>query len=168
MTATLDLPPLHAPFAGGDPRDALKDARGCSVDSCARSTEKGAHGLCGVHYARRRRGAPLGGAALLRDPARTVAERVYPRLQLDDTTGCWLWTGALRNGYGAVGVGRRVLYVHRWVFEDLITEVPDGLVLDHLCVNRPCANPWHVEPVTLAVNNERGGDTRGTRKEAAA
>ena len=119
-----------------------------------------------MHWQRIKRTGSAGHATLYRDPSRTDAERIYPRIVESD--GCWIWTGAIRNGYGAVGIGRHVEYVHRWVYQDLVGEIPDGLVIDHLCVNRACANPEHLEPVTRAVNNARGGLTQGTRKVAVA
>ncbi|MBD5787131.1 HNH endonuclease [Cellulosimicrobium terreum] len=121
-----------------------------------------------MHYARQRRGVDLGSAGYVRRPGRTVEERVFDRLVEDTAAGCWVWQGATRNGYGVLGLDERVVYVHRWVYEHMIAAVPDGLVIDHLCVNRLCANPEHLEPVTRAVNNARGGETTGTRKAVAA
>lgn len=70
--------------------------------------------------------------------------------------GCWEYTGARRNGYGAVGVDDRTVYVHRYVYERLVGPIPPGLVLDHLCRNRACFNPAHLEPVTQRENCRRG------------
>jgi hypothetical protein len=134
----------------------------CKVPGCEDETSKGGWGYCGRHYGRVKRTGTPGPSGYVRDPARTTAERIYPRLE--QKGDCWIWTGARRNGYGAVGIGKKVAYVHRWVYEDMVGEIPDGLVLDHLCVERACANPSHVEPVTRAVNNERGGDSRGLRR----
>lgn len=83
-------------------------------------------------------------------------ERVFDRLA-EDGSGCWLWLGMQNGaGYGLVKhVGRRLM-VHRVTYELMIAEVPDGLVLDHLCRVRRCANPYHLEPVTNTVNLLRG------------
>lgn len=86
---------------------------------------------------------------------RSVAERIFSRLAVGD---CWVWTGCRNDrGYGqaAVGNGKRA-YVHRWVWEYLVGPVPDGLVLDHLCRNPPCANPDHLQPVSGKTNTLRG------------
>ena len=75
---------------------------------------------------------------------------------------CWLWTGAkTRNGYGQVAIHGKAWMVHRAFYTYFIADVPPGLDLDHLCRNRACVNPWHLEPVTRSVNLRRG-DTRRT------
>ncbi|WP_225754698.1 HNH endonuclease signature motif containing protein [Actinotalea sp. Marseille-Q4924] len=140
----------------------------CTVADCGRDTTKGTGGLCGMHTQRMKRTGTLGPAGYLRDPARSMEQRVFAQLVEQADTGCWLWQGALRNGYGAIGEGQAVVYVHRWVYEHLVADIPDGLVIDHLCLNRPCANPEHLEPVTRDVNNARGGHEHGARKAATA
>ena len=72
---------------------------------------------------------------------------------------CWEFLGALSQGYGVVGRGPRgtgTALTHRVTYEFFVGEVPDGLDLDHLCRNRACCNPWHLEPVTRKVNVARG------------
>lgn len=70
--------------------------------------------------------------------------------------GCWEWNGALTGlGYARMQVGRGKLYVHRVAYELHVGPVPDGLELDHLCRNRACFNPGHLEPVTRLVNMQR-------------
>lgn len=76
--------------------------------------------------------------------------------------GCWQWTGARhKKGYGVFGVGsmkdgtRRAVRVHRWFWEWLNGAVPTGKELDHLCRNRLCVNPDHLEPVTHTENIRR-------------
>lgn len=72
---------------------------------------------------------------------------------------CWPWKGSIHwEGYGAYN-GR---VAHRLVYEQLIGPVPPGLQLDHLCRNRRCVNPHHLEPVTARVNILRG-DSPGAR-----
>lgn len=82
---------------------------------------------------------------------------------VDEATGCWNWTGATSwGGYGRVGVpgARRTQNAHRAYYEAARGPVAPGLDLDHLCRNRQCVNPDHLEPVTRAVNAHRG---RGTK-----
>ena len=75
------------------------------------------------------------------------------------SNGCWLWTGApSTNGYGMFRLSnpRRLLYAHRLFYELLVGPIPDGLEIDHLCRNRACQNPDHMEPVTSQINTLRG------------
>lgn len=67
---------------------------------------------------------------------------------------CWPWTKYVApNGYGRAGRNQQA---HRWVYEKIIGPIPEGLTLDHLCRNRSCVNPWHMEPVTMRENTLRG------------
>lgn len=70
---------------------------------------------------------------------------------------CWDWQGYVcPAGYGRVKIDGRAHQAHRWTYQQLVGPIPDGLVLDHLCRNRRCCNPDHVEPVTDAENVRRG------------
>lgn len=74
---------------------------------------------------------------------------------------CWEWTGSLRpDGYGRIYFGGRdsgrVWRAHRLVYEVLVGPIPDGMTLDHLCRNRRCVNPDHLEPVPNRENVLRG------------
>jgi hypothetical protein len=74
---------------------------------------------------------------------------------------CWEWTASRRaDGYGQfrVGgrVGGRILRAHRVAYELLVGPIPADLVIDHVCRNRGCVNPQHLEPVTQQVNVLRG------------
>lgn len=76
---------------------------------------------------------------------------------------CWVWTGSAANrGYGSIHhEGRNGYLPHRLSYELLVGPIPDGLVLDHLCMNRRCVNPKHLEPVTNRVNILRGTSAAG-------
>lgn len=82
--------------------------------------------------------------------------------KLDKSGDCWLWTGAKRqSGYGVIGMPRHgVASMHRVAYELYVGPIPDGLAIDHLCGNRACANPAHLEPVTQGENNRRAAAVR--------
>ena len=69
---------------------------------------------------------------------------------------CWEWTGSTSQGYGRFRADGRSVFVHRWAYERFRGPIPAGLTIDHLCRNRRCANPDHLEPVTNRENVLRG------------
>lgn len=75
---------------------------------------------------------------------------------IDKTSCCWNWTGTVsRNGYGVAHTGRSSMTAHRYVYRRERGPIPAGLELDHLCRNKLCVNPAHLEPVTHAENMRR-------------
>jgi HNH endonuclease len=71
-------------------------------------------------------------------------------------TPCALWTGAVTSsGYGSLRHEGRTVQAHRKAWEDANGPIPDGLHIDHLCRNRLCINPEHLEPVTPGENTRR-------------
>ena len=85
-----------------------------------------------------------------------LPQRIQNKL-IPDERDCWQWKGAESgNGYGKVSISGRMKMAHRAIYEILIGPIPEGLVLDHLCRNRGCCNPLHMEPVTVQENTRRG------------
>lgn len=77
---------------------------------------------------------------------------------------CWEWTGS-RNlrGYGQISVDGRTCAAHRIAYELIVGPIPDELTIDHLCSNKWCVNPDHLEPVTGAENTRRAWESRAPR-----
>lgn len=92
-----------------------------------------------------------------------LSDRLSPRFcvpedlgrSIEESDGCWLWTGATSSGYGVMKRVGRSMYVHRALYELLVGPIPDGLHIDHLCRTTQCCNPAHLEPVTPQENNRR-------------
>lgn len=81
-------------------------------------------------------------------------------------SGCWEWAAARQtNGYGSVWIGNgRTALAHRVAYEALVGPIPDGLTIDHLCRNKACINPAHMEPVTAVENIQRAHQAVATCK----
>lgn len=91
-----------------------------------------------------------------KDPEAAL-DRFANQCEIDPTTGCWLWGGALGpGGYGQMATGGRHYYAHRFIYEQVYGPISSGLDLDHLCRVRQCVNPEHLEPVTRWENLRRG------------
>ena len=83
-----------------------------------------------------------------------------------EPTTCWLWTAAERgNGYGAYRLKGKSHLVHRIAYLMFRGPIPSNLNLDHLCHNRRCFNPDHLEPVTQQENLSRGLGNDNSRKQ---
>jgi len=92
-----------------------------------------------------------------------------------DLGPCWEWTACCTpKGYGQFGIGsrtdgtKRIVVAHRYAYEELIGPIADGLESDHLCRNHGCVRLSHLEPVTRAMNAQRGilarGEAHGSAK----
>lgn len=113
-----------------------------------------AHGLCNKHYQRlRANGDPLG----TRTPTRGMSLRSRFDHHVIVTPGCWLWDGNHNErGYPRVNAhGKNGYKAHRLAYELYVGQIPSGMEIDHLCRNRGCVNPDHLEPVTREENNRR-------------
>jgi len=80
-----------------------------------------------------------------------------------NTGNCWEWYGGkTSNGYGGFYLNGKSVRPHRFAYQLFNGKIPDGLTIDHLCNNKICVNPKHLEAVKIGVNV-----LRGTRNPAA-
>ena len=92
--------------------------------------------------------------------AKPIADRIHESVKITPD-GCWEWTKSRLYGYGQMFVGswtdnsRRTQRAHRVSYETFIGPIPEGFQIDHLCNNRACVNPEHLEPVSPRLNSVR-------------
>jgi len=122
----------------------------CSISGCDRLAVE--RGWCHRHYMR---WWEQGRVTLL--PTPSPEERFWGKVARGDSDECWLWSGALNeHGYGLLWLNGRQVRAHRYAYELLVGPIPKRLTLDHLCRNRSCVNPAHLDPATLRENILRG------------
>lgn len=76
--------------------------------------------------------------------------------KVEKKESCWNWTACRVQGYGQFSIGGTRYRVHRISLALAGVAVPEELTVDHLCRNRACINPEHLEVVTNKVNALRG------------
>jgi hypothetical protein len=88
----------------------------------------------------------------LRHPVDRFLEKIAP-----SDSGCLEWQGSKSpQGYGWFSWNSKPTLAHRWSYEAVMGAIPAGMVIDHLCRNRCCVNPFHLECVSMAENTARG------------
>lgn len=84
-----------------------------------------------------------------------LTERFWSKV--NKTNSCWEWIAGIgKDGYGRFRLNERINLAHRLSYEHFKGKIPKGLDLDHLCRNRKCINPEHLEAVTRKINIRRG------------
>ena len=81
-----------------------------------------------------------------------LKERFEAKISYEPMSGCWLWAGATRQGYGAIKEAGKHLMAHRLSWVLVKGSIPDEVELDHICRNRACVNPEHLRLATGSQN----------------
>lgn len=120
----------------------------CSFEGCGRKYE--ARGYCGSHYRHLRNGWPV--TKLITDMS--ASERFWRKVDKSET--CWNWQGSVDGGgYGIFWPDNaKIAKSHRFSYQEIVGPIPKGLHVDHLCKNRKCVRPEHLQTVTQQENNE--------------
>lgn len=98
---------------------------------------------------------------------KTIWDRAAEKIRVDKDG--WWWEGTIGgDGYGKLLIGSRAtkrstFQAHRVVWTLLRGPIPEGLDLDHLCRQRNCVWPEHLEPVSRKENLRRGEGFPGVR-----
>ena len=83
--------------------------------------------------------------------------RILLKIKINKINGCWMWNGSISpKGYGQIHYKGTTITAHRLSYILFIGSLTPGLELDHLCRNRGCVNPKHLEEVTHHENCKRG------------
>src|SRR5699024_6409082 len=154
-------PPRHVHRRPG--RDRGGAVKACSIEDCENGGQL-RRGLCNRHYKRwRRHGDPLAGSTKYTDPEAAFLARTEPLCWSD----CIVWTGALdSDGYGQLRINGRMVKAHRWAYEREHGPIPGGMVIDHMCFERSCANVDHLRLATRQQNvQSRSGAMPGRKHD---
>ncbi len=89
------------------------------------------------------------------------------RYLIDNKTGCWNWQLYKSFDYGVIHIKKKPMQAHRYYYEKYKGKIPKGLVIDHLCRNKGCVNPEHLEVVTIGENTRRGKSGKLTQEDVA-
>lgn len=106
-----------------------------------------------------RRGHVKGEPIPIRLGHKRKSARRWDKADRGHDTPCWIWNQSKnRAGYGYAHChgSNRTMSAHRFIYEEFVGAIPEGLVLDHLCRVPSCVNPEHLEPVTQKENVRRG------------
>jgi hypothetical protein len=137
----------------------------CSVDGCGNLAKS--LGLCGKHYQRWRKYGDT--SVTMIDWDRPVEERFWEKVNKNgpiperkpELGPCWVWTGGTSEGYGMFWLNGTNIHAHIVSFTWAKGEIPKGWERDHLCRNRACVNPDHLEAVNHWTNVARGVSPHG-------
>lgn len=121
----------------------------CSIEGCGKAVS--CRGWCNKHYQRWKSNGDPNKVRLIKNDD---TSRFWAKVVKSDS--CWRWSGHInsKTGYGLFRLGKGATTPHRYSYKIHKGEIPDGIVIDHICHNRACVNPDHLRLATLSQNQE--------------
>lgn len=90
---------------------------------------------------------------LLKTRNKTMSQMIWSRIEISSPDECWPWIGFVKpNGYGSLNFKGHTVNAHRAVYELLVEPINPGFVIDHICSNKRCVNPRHLQQITQSLN----------------
>ena len=132
--------------------------RKCGIDGC--DVEHRARGLCNRHYLIILRGGGFRVVSKYARKNRNITERLLSAMEIDQETSCWNWQLTITQKTPKIRYMGKTQLAYRVSYEAFIENIPPGLTIDHLCENRRCINPFHLEPTTPQENTRRYHENR--------
>ena len=100
-----------------------------------------------------RRSQNLNDQRLVNTTKASLSQMLWARIEVNGRDDCWPWVGFVKpNGYGSLNYKGTTHQAHRAVYQCLVGDIPDRLVIDHKCKNTLCCNPRHLQCVTQSEN----------------
>ncbi len=97
-----------------------------------------------------------------------MIDRLMAKIEIDPKTKCWNWLGGdSGTGYGRITIDGKTQPSHRVFYKVFRGPIENGLQIDHLCRNKRCQNPYHLELVTCRENLHRRPIVRGEHNGGA-
>ena len=97
---------------------------------------------------------------------RYIIERFIDRFVIEET-GCWRWVFPLSRGYAQINIKQyKRVPAHRAFYEEVFGKMDKDLDADHICKNRWCVNPYHIQPLSRIANCRRGSRSKLTLEAA--
>ena len=135
----------------------------CGIEECGRTDGPMTRGWCELHYGRWK---AHGDPTFTMTPTRGMSANERFDFYVRRSSGCWEWAGKHRpDGYAILAADGEQIRAHRFSYERFVGPIPHGKEIDHLCRNRGCVKPSHLEAVTRQVNMLRG-DTVAAKNAA--
>jgi hypothetical protein len=123
----------------------MREKKTCCIDDCNEIVKS--KGLCRLHYERLK----LTGTTDTPLKSLPAIERILRRVTVDEN-GCWNCSLGKGGEYPQVSIKRKLVQVHRYVYEYFREKIPDGLFGCHKCNNKMCCNPDHIYIATNKQN----------------